>query len=58
MTDDANRPGPGRSTSQAALNEVKQKVARRNEEAQRLGRKLRAAREQVLLEQRRTADPK
>lgn len=53
---EANRPGPGRSTSEVALNKVKQEVARRNEEAQLTGRKLRAAREKHQLAQRRKWD--
>ena len=39
------RPGPGKSTSEAAIAEVKKEIARRNEEAQKEGRKRRAARE-------------
>jgi hypothetical protein len=42
-------PGPGRSTSEAAINELKKEIARRNEEAQKAGRKRRAAREQEHL---------
>jgi hypothetical protein len=48
-----NSPGPGRSTSEAALNEIKREVARRNEEAHKAARKLRAAREKQQLAQRR-----
>jgi hypothetical protein len=44
-----NRPGPGRSTSEAAVNEVKKEIARRNEEAQKAGRKRRAEREKAKL---------
>jgi hypothetical protein len=44
-----NSPGPGRSTSEAAMNEVKKEIARRNEEAQKAGRKRRAAREKEQL---------
>ena len=44
------RPGPGRSTSEAAITEVKKEIARRNEEAQEEGRKRRAAREKDRLE--------
>ncbi len=46
---DANNPGPGRSTSEAAFNEVKRDVARRNEEAQKAGRKRRAERDKAHL---------
>jgi hypothetical protein len=52
----SNSPGPGRSTSEAALNEVKREVARRNEEAQKAARKLRAERETRQLAQRREWD--
>ena len=44
-----NTPGPGRSTSEAAINALKKEIARRNEEAQRAGRKRRAAREKEHL---------
>ena len=44
-----NRPGPGRSTSEAAINELKKEIARRNEEAQNAARKKRAAREKEHL---------
>jgi hypothetical protein len=44
-----NSPGPGRSTSEAAVNEVKKEIARRNEEAHKAGRKRRAAREKEHL---------
>ena len=40
-----NGPGPGRSTSEAAINELKKEIASRNEEAQKAGRKRRVARE-------------
>jgi hypothetical protein len=53
---ESNTPGPGRSTSEAALNEVKKEVARRNEEAHKAARKLRAAREKRQLAQRRKWD--
>ena len=44
-----NSPGPRRSTSEAAINELKKEIARRNEEAQKAGRKRRAAREKEHL---------
>jgi len=53
---DANTPGSGRSTSEAALNEVKREVARRNEEAHKAARKLRTAREKKQLAERRKWD--
>lgn len=42
-------PGPGRSTSEAAVNELKKEIARRNEETQQAARKKRAAREKEHL---------
>jgi hypothetical protein len=43
-------------TADDALNEVKKRVARRNEEAQKAARKLRTAREKEHLERRRKLD--
>lgn len=43
-------------TSEAALNEVKREVARRNEEAHKAARKLRVAREKQQVERRRKLD--
>ena len=53
---DSSRPGPGRSTSDAAVSELKKEIARRNEDAQKAARKLRAERERKLLAQRREWD--
>lgn len=50
---ESSSPGPGRSTSDAAVNEIKKEVARRNEEAQKAGRKARTARDQEQRAQRR-----
>ena len=44
-----DRQGPGRSTSEAALNEVEREVARRSEEAHTAARELRLAREKQQL---------
>lgn len=52
----SRNPGPGRSTADEALSEVKKQVARHNEEAQKAARKLRAAREKVQLDRRRELD--
>jgi hypothetical protein len=46
-------PGPGRSTADAAVSELKKEIARRNEEAHKAARKLRAAREKEQLALRR-----
>lgn len=42
-------PGPGRSTSEAALNALKKEIARRNEEVQKAARTKRAAHEKEHL---------
>jgi len=44
-----NTPGPGRSTSETAVSELKKEIARRNEETQKAARKKRAAREKEHL---------
>lgn len=44
-----NGPGPGRSTSEAAITELKKRIAQRNAEAQKAGRKRRAVREKEKL---------
>ncbi|MFL5824259.1 MAG: hypothetical protein ACJ764_12560 [Solirubrobacteraceae bacterium] len=53
---ESSSPGPGRSTSEAALNEIKREVARRNEEAHKAARKLRVAQDKKKLAQRRDWD--
>jgi hypothetical protein len=53
---ESNRPGPGRSTAEAAVSELKKEIARRNDEAQRAAQKLRAERERKRLAQRREWD--
>ena len=44
---ETSRPGPGRATADEAFSEVKKQVARRNEEAHKAARKVRAARSQA-----------
>ncbi len=46
---EANSPGPGRSTSEAAIAELKKEIAHRNEEVQQAGRKRRIAHEKAHL---------
>jgi hypothetical protein len=53
---ESTSPGPGRSTSEAALSELKKRIARRNEETQKAARKLRAVREKERLALRRKWD--
>lgn len=44
-----NSPGPGRSTSEAAVNQLKEEIARRYEEARKAARSKRVAREKEHL---------
>jgi hypothetical protein len=44
-----NSPGPGKSTADAAVNELKKQIAQRNEEAHKAWRKKRTAREKEKL---------
>ena len=50
-----NTPGPGRSTAESAISQLKKEVARRNEEAQKVGRQRRAAREKDRMAHLRSA---
>jgi hypothetical protein len=50
------RPGPGQSTAEAAFDEVKKEVARRNAKVQAEARKLRTASEMRQLARRRQLD--
>jgi hypothetical protein len=56
VTTQSQSPGPGRSTADAAFDEAKKEIARRNEEAQKAARKARAAREQKQIALRRERD--
>jgi hypothetical protein len=49
-------PGPERSTSEAAFNDLRKEIAQRNERAQLEARKLRAIREREQLQMRRVRD--
>jgi hypothetical protein len=49
-------PGPGRSTSQAAFNDLRKEIAQRNERNHQEARKLRAARERKQVLRRRELD--
>lgn len=53
MTEPSNQPGHGRSTAEAAVKEIKKRVAARNEAAHRADRKQREPRERALVEKRR-----
>jgi pyruvate/2-oxoglutarate dehydrogenase complex dihydrolipoamide acyltransferase (E2) component len=49
-------PGPGRSTSEAAFNDLRKEIAQRNERAHHEARKIRGAREREQLLKRRERD--
>jgi hypothetical protein len=49
-------PGPGRSTSEQAFNDVRREIAQRNERAHQAARKLRAERDREQLLRRRERD--
>ncbi|MDQ6774929.1 MAG: hypothetical protein M3071_01630 [Actinomycetota bacterium] len=55
MTNQTHEPGPGRSTADAAFNEIKKAVAQRNEQAHKDAKKLRHERDrkQILLRRQR-----
>ena len=56
MTNQPDQPGPGRSTSDAAITALKKEIAQRNEQAQTQARTARAAREQEQARRRRQGD--
>ena len=51
-----HEPGPGRSTSEAAFNEVRKEIAQRNERAHQAARKLRTIRDREQIRRRRLND--
>ena len=56
MAKDSHEPGPGRSTSAAAFNDLRKEIAQRNEEAHKEARRLRTAREHEQILRRRRQD--
>jgi len=56
VTKQPDQPGPGRSTSDAAIIALKKEIAQRNEQAQAQARTARAAREQEQARRRRQGD--
>jgi hypothetical protein len=50
------QPGPGRSTSEQAFNELRRDIAQRNERAHQEARRLRTARERQQVIMRRGND--
>jgi hypothetical protein len=57
MPKEIQEPGPGRSTSEAAFNDVRKQIAQRNEQAHQKARKIRAVkdRQQILARRQRDA---
>ncbi len=53
MTERKNHPGPGRSTADAVVGELKKKIAERNEAAHKAERKKREPRERARVERQR-----
>jgi hypothetical protein len=56
MDEKAHEPGPGRSTSAAAFDDIRKKIAARNEAAHKDARKLRDVLDQVKARERRERD--
>jgi hypothetical protein len=56
MAKPTQEPGPGRSTSEAAFNDLKREIAQRNEQAHKAARKLRNVKEQEKIRRRRQQD--
>jgi hypothetical protein len=56
MPKQIHEPGPGRSTSEAAFNDVRKEIAQRNEQASDKARKLRAVRDREQIIARRQRD--
>jgi hypothetical protein len=56
MAKQTYEPGPGRSTSELAFNDLKKEIALQNGRAQKEARKLRTAREQEQVLRRRRQD--
>jgi hypothetical protein len=56
VSNQTQRPGPGRSTAADAFTELKKEIAQRNDAVQREARALRAAREREQVRKRREED--
>ena len=56
MPKQIQEPGPGRSTADAAFDELRKEIAQRNEQAHQKARKLRAEREREQALARRQRD--
>jgi hypothetical protein len=53
MAKQPQEPGPGRSTSAAAFDDLRREIAQRNDQASQKARKLRAARDRAQILARR-----
>jgi hypothetical protein len=56
MPKEIQEPGPGRSTSEAAFNDVRKQIAQRNEQAHQKARKIRAVKDRQQIMARRQRD--
>ncbi|HEY5318567.1 MAG TPA: hypothetical protein VIJ20_11330 [Solirubrobacteraceae bacterium] len=56
MPNQPQEPGPGRSTSTAAFNEITKEIAQKNERAHKEARKLRAIRDEEQARMKRKHD--
>ena len=56
MAKQVQEPGPGRSTAEAAFDDLRKEIARRNEQAHQKARKLRAERDREQALARRQRD--
>ncbi len=56
MPKETPEPGPGRSTSQAAFDDLRKEIAQRNERTHKEARKLRDAREREQVRRRGQRD--
>ena len=55
-SDKVQQPGPGRSTSKAAFDEVTKQIAARNEQAHKAAKKLREKKDSKTLAEKRRRD--
>jgi hypothetical protein len=56
VSDKAQQPGPGRSTSEAAFNEVRKQIAERNSAAHKAAREQQGPHARLKAENRRLAN--
>jgi len=54
--DKSHSPGPGRSTSKAAFDELTKEIAARNEQAHKAAKKLREKKDSKVLAEKRRRD--